>query len=170
MKKIILSFVLLLFSLSFLAGERIVYYKNPHTSLPIVITRSADIDYFDYTYYILNRYKQPVVASERNPREARKDDFRERFFTSVEDYRREKRIIIEWNYKDDKEKESSPVLKDGTYELHIIETNKFQRSIKREYVYYIVLDSISPRVEARLSPVEIKKNNKDFALMNDAFL
>ena len=160
--KNVLSILFFFFSISYITGERIIYYKNPRESLPIVITRNADLDYYDYTYYILNKYKNPVFASKENPEEAKKDDVRERFFTSVEDYRKPKRIRVEWDYRDDKESEHADVLKDGMYELHITETNKFQRGITRDYVYYIVLDTVAPYVKARLSQNEIQKNNKEF--------
>ena len=157
------SILLLLFfsSLSILFAERIVYYKNPTTSLPIVITRNADTDYFDYTYYILNEYKNPVFGSKDMPIEAEKNEVREKFFTSVDDYRRENKIVVRWDYRDDKKDEKRGFLRDGTYELHITETNKFQKGITREYIYYIMLDRESPFIKANLSHTEIKKNAHD---------
>lgn len=155
------SILLFFFSFSYLFAERIVYYKNPTKSLPIVITRNADTDYFDYTYYVLNEYKNPVFASKENPCEVEKDEVRERFFTSVEDYRRKHKIIVRWDYKDDKKDDQKGFLRDGTYELHLTETNKFQKGITREYVYYIVLDRISPDINAHLSQTAIKKNIKE---------
>ncbi|MGP1415728.1 MAG: hypothetical protein ACTTJ6_07385 [Treponema sp.] len=163
MRKALLSFILF-FSISFLVAERTTYYVNPHSALPIVITRNADLDYYNYSYYILDAWMNPIYGSKKNPKAVDEDFIREKFFTSVEDYRKSKRVKMKWDYKDDKESEEKDVMRDGTYELHLIETKKFQKSITQEYIYYIVLDTLAPSLgvrDVKLSQDEVYKNDME---------
>lgn len=170
MRQKLISFIFF-FSMSFIVAERTTYYVNPNLSLPIVITRNADSDYYNYTYYILDTWMNPIYGSKENPKAIKEDFIREKFFTSVEDYRKPQRVKMLWDYKDDKESEDKDVMRDGTYELHLIETNKFQKSITREFIYYIVLDSVSPSLskgKLSLSRYDVYKNEKqDFSLKVD---
>lgn len=166
-RSLILFFLLIGFSA--VSAEQSEFYKNPETAQPLVISRVADIKTYEYTYYILDKYKNPVYGSDAQPLSARDVDFREKFFTTVADYYRPSRIEVSWDYtylgkKKNIGKGNAGALPDGKYELHLLETDRRSGVTVNEWVYYIFLDRTAPFIkpsDCELKNKTVYKNKQD---------
>ncbi len=161
-------FLFLLINLCYLSAERNEFYKNPETSSSFVITRNADLKKFTYTYYILNKYKKPVYGSEEAPRPAAEIEIREKFFTTVEEYIRPSSIEMKWDYKDEWDKKNR-IVEDGVYELHLHETDRKNKTITNEYVYFITIDTKSPFITGKdciLTSGTVYKNKQGYLALS----
>ena len=161
-------FFFLLIHLCYLSAEQNEYYKNPETSLPLVITRNADLKNFTYTYYILNRFNSPVYGSEESPRPVTEIEVREKFFTSIEEYIRPSRVEMEWAYKQ-AGKEKKGFVNDGIYELHLLETNRRNKTIANEYIYRIIIDTKPPSItknDCILTSGTLYKNKQEYLALS----
>ena len=161
-------FFFLLIHLCYLSAEQNEYYKNPETSLPLVITRNADLKNFTYTYYILNRFNSPVYGSEESPRPVTEIEVREKFFTSIEEYIRPSRVEMEWAYKQ-AGKEKKGFVNDGIYELHLLETDRKNKTITNEYIYRIIIDTKPPSItknDCILTSGTIYKNKQEYLALS----
>ena len=167
-KKRYCVFLLLLINLYYLSAERNEFYKNPETSSSLVITRNADLKKFTYTYYILNKYNKPVYGSEEVPRPAAEIEIREKFFTTVEEYIRPSSIEMKWDYKDEWDKKNR-IVEDGVYELHLHETDRKNKTITNEYVYFITIDTKSPFITGKdciLTSGTVYKNKQGYLALS----
>ena len=161
-------FFFLLIHLCYLSAEQNEYYKNPETSLPLVITRNADLKNFTYTYYILNRFNSPVYGSEESPRPVTEIEVREKFFTSIEEYIRPSRVEMEWAYKQ-AGKEKKGFVNDGIYELHLLETDRKNKTITNEYIYRIIIDTKPPSItknDCILTSGTVYKNKQGYLALS----
>ena len=152
----------------YISAEQNEFYKNPETSLPLVISRNADLKKFTYTYYILNKYHNPIYGSKDNPRPATEIVIREKFFTSIEEYVRPNRIELKWNYTQ-AGKEKDGFVKDGVYELYLQETDKRDARSVNEYVYRITIDTLPPYITAGsclLTTGTVYKNKQDYLALS----
>lgn len=161
-------FSVLQFGIFILSAEQRTYYINPETSIPLSITRNADVKTYSYTYYILNEYGNYVFGSKNNHCLASETVSREKFFSTIEDYQRPSQIEVNWNYKRDNAKNKDPFLKDGEYKLHLIETERRDINKTTDYIYTIILDREKPAIKntnCHLSKNTVYKNKKeDFSL------
>ncbi len=167
-KKRYYIFFFLLINFCYLSAERNEYYKNPETSSSLVITRNADLKRFTYTYYILNKFKKSVCGSEETPRPAAEIEVREKFFATVEEYMRPSCIEMKWDYKDEWDKKGRFV-EDGVYELHLNETDRKNKTVTNEYVYFITIDTKAPFITGKdciLTSSTVYKNKQDYLALS----
>ena len=150
---------------SFLIAEA-TYYRNPHTMEPLVIQHNADVENFNYSYYILDEYFKPVYFSEKSPRRLEGIGKREKFYTSISEYTQSSTVKIEWNYKRENAGKNDDFLFDGKYSIHIVETNN-RTKVENETIYHVVLDSKAPTIECKLTKDRIiKKEGEEFSLLS----
>lgn len=145
-----------------LKAEQTVYYVNPNSSSSLSIMKDANIKANKYEYFIENKYGTKICdVTEASPSF---DSVRE-FIASNEDYSKKDKILMTWNFKEDDGKE----VDDGSYTLHLTETDRKNSAKIIPYMYTVYLDSTLPNIEPRLSRTSVFRNRREeiSVLMNN---
>lgn len=137
-----------------LKAEQTVYYVNPNASSSLSIMKDANIKANRYEYFIENKYGTKICdVTEASPTF---DSVRE-FIARKEDYSKKDKIQMTWNFKEDDGKE----VEDGSYTLHLTETDRKNVAKIITYVYTVHLDSTPPNIEPRLSRTSVFRNRRE---------